>query len=111
MKKCFVVFASLCALAGWFGAGPKSAAQVDTKEDITSLIPINRVQGDSDVSPLAGQPLTVRGVVTAVLGRGFYIQTPDAETDKNPKTSEGLYIFTGDKPAADLAFRSPNQRD
>lgn len=63
-----------------------------------TLTAINQIQGDSNLSPLVGRQVTTRGVVTALVKRGFYIQTPDAETDDNPKTSEGLYIFTNQEP-------------
>ena len=32
-------------------------------------------------------------MVTAVTKRGFYLQTPDNLADKDPKTSEGIYVF------------------
>lgn len=59
-----------------------------------SLTPISQIQGESNMSPFTGKQVTTRGVVTAIVRRGFYIQTPDAETDKNPQTSEGIYVFT-----------------
>lgn len=43
---------------------------------------------------MADKQVTTRGIVTAIVRRGFYIQTPDAEIDSNPKTSEGIYVFT-----------------
>ncbi len=58
--------------------------------------PINAIQGDKGTSPVDGQVVRVSGVVTAILKNGFYIQTPDAEVDKDPKTSEGLYIYGAD---------------
>ena len=54
---------------------------------------IAQIQGDRGTSPVDKQNVRVTGVVTAILKRGFYIQTPDAQTDKDPKTSEGLYIY------------------
>lgn len=59
---------------------------------------IAEVQGAEDVSPLVNQTVTVEGIVVAdfqaegELG-GFFIQAPDNETDDDPRTSEGLYIF------------------
>ncbi len=61
--------------------------------------PINKIQGDNNMSPLVGQSVTTKGIVTAIVKRGFYIQTPDADIDDNPKTSEGLYIFTNQESA------------
>lgn len=54
---------------------------------------IAAVQGDKGSSPVDGQVVRVTGVVTAILKKGFYVQTPDAQVDKDPKTSEGLYIY------------------
>lgn len=56
--------------------------------------PIHAVQGSGPTSPLVGGAVTVRGVVTAVfdgLG-GYAIQTPDAEADADPATSEGVFV-------------------
>jgi predicted extracellular nuclease len=68
---------------------PEACAAPDT--------PIGQVQGAADASPLAGQTVTVQGVVVgdyegaAPNLRGFYIESlaPDAD----PATSEGLFIF------------------
>ncbi len=38
---------------------------------------IAAVQGDRGSSPVDGQVVRVTGIVTAILKRGFYIQTPD----------------------------------
>ncbi|MCQ4318389.1 ExeM/NucH family extracellular endonuclease [Stutzerimonas zhaodongensis] len=59
---------------------------------------ISEVQGAGDVSPLVNQTVIVEGIVVAdfqaegELG-GFFIQAPDNETDDDPRTSEGLYIY------------------
>ncbi|HET7865821.1 MAG TPA: ExeM/NucH family extracellular endonuclease, partial [Burkholderiaceae bacterium] len=60
------------------------------------LTDITAVQGPGDVSPLLGQAVTVRGVVTGDFQddaqlRGFFIQQP--VPDHDPATSEGLFIF------------------
>ncbi len=54
---------------------------------------IAQIQGDKGSSPVVNQNVRVTGVVTAILRNGFFIQTPDALADKDPKTSEGLYIY------------------
>lgn len=54
---------------------------------------IAAVQGDKGASPVDGQTVRVTGIVTAILKKGFYIQTPDDQIDKDPKTSEGIYVF------------------
>jgi uncharacterized protein len=57
---------------------------------------ISAVQGPGALSPLVGQTVSVRGVVTADLraaGRlnGFFIQQPMPDAD--PATSEGIFVF------------------
>ncbi len=54
---------------------------------------INEIQGATNASPHVGETVRVSGVVTAILPKGFYIQTPDGQIDADPKTSEGLYVY------------------
>ncbi len=70
------------------------AQQLDT--------PINVIQGDGDFSPRDNATVSTRGIVTAIIKKGFYIQTPDAEVDKSSKTSEGIFVFTKDAPPAEV---------
>jgi predicted extracellular nuclease len=74
--------------------------------------PIYVVQGPGASSPLVGQEVTVSGIVTAdfqdgdedtqnELG-GFYIQ--DAIPDKNPHTSDGIFVF--DRPSGSRNLRA-----
>src|SRR5438552_12724489 len=56
---------------------------------------IAEVQGDKARSPLEGQQVRVRGIVTARNRNGIFIQTPDDKVDGNPLTSEGLFVFFG----------------
>lgn len=68
-----------------------------------TITPINQIQGEVFKSPMIDKQITTRGIVTAIVRRGFYIQTPDAEIDSNPKTSEGIYVFTNqDAPNVSL---------
>src|SRR5690554_7233971 len=53
--------------------------------------PIHRIQSDGTRSPLAGQTVTVEGIVTRDAREpggfnGFYLQQADHETDNNPAT-------------------------
>ena len=71
---------------------------------------ISAVQGSGDVGPLAGQTVTVEGVVTSLFTNndvpdGFFLQEEDADWDANPSTSEGVFVFCrGQCPAeGDLA--------
>ncbi|MBK1872435.1 MULTISPECIES: ExeM/NucH family extracellular endonuclease [unclassified Marinobacter] len=64
--------------------------------------PISKIQGKGDRSPLAGQKVTVEGVLTLDARMkggfsGFYLQQADTETDGNPETSEALFVYTRKK--------------
>ncbi|HCA59619.1 MAG TPA: hypothetical protein DEP46_16750, partial [Blastocatellia bacterium] len=63
--------------------------------------PIAAIQGSRNISTLENQFVRASGVVTARLRNGFFIQTPDGQTDNDPKTSEGIYIFTRAEPPPD----------
>lgn len=68
-----------------------------TNDDF-SLVEIHDIQGSGLTSDLAGQSVTTIGIVTAVQGNGFYMQTPDTATDDNVLTSEGIFVFTSSAP-------------
>ena len=53
------------------------------------LTAIHDIQGAGATSPLAGATVSTRGVVTALKSNGFFLQTPDADADTDPLTSEG----------------------
>ncbi|MFF1276251.1 endonuclease/exonuclease/phosphatase family protein [Streptomyces marokkonensis] len=62
---------------------------------------IHDIQGDTRISPYAGEQVTdVTGIVTGVRtygsSRGFWIQDPAPDAD--PATSEGVFVFTGSTP-------------
>lgn len=68
--------------------------------DADKGVKIHDIQGEGHESPMKGRRVeNVQGIVTYKYDiRGahyFHIQTPDGETDNNPKTSEGLVIYTG----------------
>src|SRR5688500_7092225 len=65
---------------------------------------IAEVQGEGDMSPVQGNTARLKGIVTARLRGGFFIQTPDAEIDGNPKTSEGIYVFTQSEPTSEATI-------
>jgi predicted extracellular nuclease len=61
---------------------------------------IYEITGSGTSSPLAGQAVSTRGVVTAIRAatssvRGFYIEALPADRDSDVNTSEGVLIFTG----------------
>ena len=62
----------------------------------TDPIGIHLVQGTGFASPLAGNVVTVEGIVTAVFADdidGFYVQEEDADADGDPRTSEGIFVY------------------
>jgi predicted extracellular nuclease len=63
--------------------------------------PIYEIQGDGDTSPFEGTQQTTTGVVTIILGSGFFMQ--DATGDGDPDTSDGIFVFTGSSTARTLA--------
>ena len=65
------------------------------RNDDVAVTPIHDVQGPGGSSPIVGAQVTVEGIVTGRKSNGFFIQTPDAEADADPATSQGLFVFTG----------------
>jgi len=59
-----------------------------------SLIEIRDIQGDGFYSPYAKQHVVTIGVVTSVLRRGFFIQTPSKEWDG--KGSDAIFVYSSD---------------
>ena len=55
------------------------------------LVAIHTIQGAAHISPLNGQLVATRGIVTGKIGSSFYIQDPDPDGDV--ATSEGIQIF------------------
>ena len=64
------------------------------KEVIT---PICDVRGTGTLSEMAGQIVTVRGVVTGVSRRGFFIQ--NVKPGPDPQVSDALFVFSPKWPA------------
>ncbi len=67
----------------------------------TAPVRIHDIQGHSRISPLNGQTVSgVSGIVTGVRGwgpsQGFWLQDP--QPDKDPATSEGIFVFTESAP-------------
>lgn len=66
--------------------------------DDIATVAIHAIQGTSDHSPLAGQQVATRGIVTGRRANGFFVQAPDDQADADPMTSEGVFVFTGSAP-------------
>ncbi|HEU0099304.1 MAG TPA: cadherin domain-containing protein [Allosphingosinicella sp.] len=58
---------------------------------------IYEIQGEGHATAFAGQPVLTSGIVTGVVGNGFYLQDPTG--DGNTRTSDGIFVFTGSAPA------------
>lgn len=95
---------AVAGITGCGGGGGSSASVVPpppSPPPPSAATPIADVQGSGPQSPLAGQQLTVVGIVTADfqdgdadtandLG-GFYLQSETADGD--PATSDGVFVF------------------
>ncbi len=71
--------------------------------DDVSIVPIAQIQGTGNSSPLTGLTVTTTGIVTGRRSNGFFLQTPDANVDSDPNTSEGIFVFTSSAPPAAAA--------
>ncbi len=65
---------------------------------------IAEIQGDKNSSPFEGKLVKTSGIVTARVKSGFYLQTADDKTDKNPATSEGVLVYTKTEPGAEATI-------
>lgn len=67
---------------------------------------IHQLQGSGASTPIAaGVTVSVEGVVTASYQSatrlsGFFLQEEDTDTDGNPATSEGIFVYCGSCPVA-----------
>jgi predicted extracellular nuclease len=85
--------------ADFLASAPNPRNSATAARSCTFLtLPIHAIQGPGLTSPYAGQDVTTAGIVTGVKGNGFFIQTPDAEADADPSTSQGLFVFLGGTP-------------
>lgn len=70
-------------------------------------VKIHHIQGEGHESPMVGQVVNdVTGIVTYKYKmRGahyFHLQTPEEDYDGNPKTSEGIVVYTGKEENAEV---------
>ncbi len=75
-------------------------ATVTIVDDDFNVLPIHAIQGSGARSPYVDQVVATSGIVTARRSAGFFVQMPDAEADGDPRTSEGIYVYTGSAPPA-----------
>ncbi len=85
---------------------PSGASPSPSSACTSPVTPIYTVQGRADVSPLVGQTVTTEGVVVGDFEgplpslQGFYIQDPTG--DRDPATSDGVFVFNGDADSVSL---------
>ena len=68
-----------------------------------AMTSVGTIQGAAHTSPFRGRTVATTGIVTAVDTDGFYLQDPVGDGDA--RTSDGLFVFTGRKPAAAVGDR------
>ncbi len=76
---------------------PRNSASPMRSCEYTSVA-IHDIQGGGATTPYSGLDVTTSGIVTGVKINGLFVQTPDAQADSDPATSEGLFVFTGSTP-------------
>ena len=67
-----------------------------TDDDLAGTILISTVQGAGVSTPLFGETVTVEAIVIGDFTeglRGFYLQEEDVDSDGDPATSEGIFVF------------------
>jgi predicted extracellular nuclease len=91
-------------LSNLTGALPYDVQGVGTiTNDDVAITAIHDIQGNGAASPLAGQAVNTRGIVTGRKSNGFFVQAADADCDADPATSEGIFVFTGSAPSVAAA--------
>ncbi|MEZ0314859.1 MAG: hypothetical protein ACAI38_24065, partial [Myxococcota bacterium] len=55
-------------------------------------VTIGEIQGDGPTSPLVGERVKTKGIVTALRGTGFYLQ---AAKEESAKGSRAVWVYTG----------------
>lgn len=81
----------------WMLFGMMASAQVQ--------MTIHELQGSGPASPYIDTAVQVEAIVTSVTYNGFFAQMPDDETDADPLTSEGVFVYTGDTPTVSAGDR------
>ncbi|HYO80266.1 MAG TPA: lamin tail domain-containing protein [Bryobacteraceae bacterium] len=74
-------------------SGTTPAVDCNAPPPAPTSLRISEVQGPGDESPVAGQLVSVRGIITGKRRDGFWIQTLPGEEDTSDATSEGLWVY------------------
>ncbi|OQW86009.1 MAG: hypothetical protein BWK72_19375 [Rhodoferax ferrireducens] len=83
-----------------FGNNELQTADCTVTVRVDGVTTIPQIQGNDATSPLAGQSVTTRGVVTKVNNNGFFMQ--DLAGDDDVSTSDGVFVFTSSAPPASV---------
>lgn len=79
---------------------PRTIDDIVTAQDQAlqpeELTPIYAIQGNGASTPLSGERVSTRGLVTGVTVDGFFLQ--DTLGDGDPQTSDGIYVYLGAPP-------------
>lgn len=80
------------------GTAPDPGTDPDPVEPVD--VSIAEIQGIGDTTPLDGDPVTTRGVVTAAYPTGgydgYYLQTPGTGGDAGSAASDGVFVYSPD---------------
>ncbi|GGK14066.1 hypothetical protein GCM10008955_04260 [Deinococcus malanensis] len=93
LKGSFMLLGLTALLSACGTTAPVSTYTCPADATVTAIA---AVQGSGEASPLVGQTVTVRGVVTLDTQpglSGFYLQ--DVRPDADNKTSDAVFVFTG----------------
>ncbi|MEM6559305.1 MAG: ExeM/NucH family extracellular endonuclease [Myxococcota bacterium] len=97
-----------------FGGGDRGTPGADNSGQVADAVAvlISEVQGSGTSSPLLGQRVVVEGIVVGDFQRGigrdgelngFAMQEEDGDSDGDPTSSEGIFVFEGDTPTSDVS--------
>jgi uncharacterized protein len=67
---------------------------------LVTLAAIHEIQGAAHISPMEGDAVLTRGIVTAIRSNGFWLQDPNPDADV--ATAEGIFVFAGSAPTVAL---------
>ena len=109
MRSAIQIFIIAVTLSACGGGGATAVMPPTPNNPVVT--PLHDIQGNGAVSPMNGQSVTVRGIVTGDFQAGdadlqnelsgFYLQEENPDAD--PATSDGVFVFDGSTPAIDVS--------
>ena len=100
---CLAALCGLLLAGSAAGSGHSGSACLERLPGASAMTSVGTIQGAAHTSPFRGRTVATTGIVTAVDTDGFYLQDPAGDGDA--RTSDGLFVFTGRKPAAAVGDR------